>query len=155
MKNNNIKTEFNAGFISARREYIESRFMHLNEMQRKAVMATEGPLLILAGAGSGKTTVLINRIYNILKYGCASDSDEIQYYADEESIEIIRNGGELADELCSLHPAAPWQILAITFTNKAAGELKTRLENMLGESARDIWACTFHSACVRILRRDA
>ena len=146
---------FESRFLSARRDYIESRFPHLNPMQRQAVLATEGPLLILAGAGSGKTTVLINRIYNLLKYGCASDSDVLPPGADENMLNEILSRGKEADAFAALHPVQPWQILAITFTNKAAGELKSRLEKLLGESARDIWACTFHSACVRILRRDA
>ena len=146
---------FESRFLAARRDYIESRFPHLNEKQREAVMATEGPLLILAGAGSGKTTVLINRIYNLLKYGAASDSGYIPPDASEEMIREMTERGKHADEYAALTPVAPWQILAITFTNKAAGELKTRLEKMLGEDARDIWACTFHSACVRILRRDS
>ena len=119
------------------------------------MLATEGPLLILAGAGSGKTTVLINRIANLLKYGRAGDSDELPDDADEKQLETLLAGGERAKFLAKFEPVEPWRILAITFTNKAAGELKDRLENMLGESARDIWACTFHSACVRILRRDA
>lgn len=129
--------------------------MHLNSMQREAVMATEGPLLILAGAGSGKTTVLINRIYNLLKYGKATDSEAVPDWAGEESLQLLESGpSEEADMLAALEPVAPWQILAITFTNKAAGELKARLENMLGDKALDIWACTFHAACLRILRRD-
>ena len=118
-------------------------------------MATEGPLLILAGAGSGKTTVLINRIAALLKYGRAADSDELPADADEEKLRILLRGGPEAQRLAALDPVPPWRILAITFTNKAAGELKERLERMLGEAAMDIWACTFHSACVRILRRDA
>lgn len=88
-------------------------------MQQQAVFCTEGPLLILAGAGSGKTTVLVNRIAYILQ-----------------------------SELCK-----PWQILAITFTNKAAGELKERICNAVPEGGSDIWAATFHSTCARILRR--
>ena len=118
-------------------------------------MATEGPLLILAGAGSGKTTVLINRIANLLQFGRASDSEELPGGADEKGLEALRRGGEDAYPYASLEPVEPWRILAITFTNKAADELKNRLENRLGEAAQDIWACTFHSACVRILRRDA
>lgn len=93
--------------------------MPLNEMQQLAVNTTEGPLLILAGAGSGKTTVLVNRVQHIIESGLAQ----------------------------------PWQVLAITFTNKAAGELRERLISAVGESANDIWAYTFHSCCSRILRR--
>ncbi|MEE0873109.1 MAG: 3'-5' exonuclease [Ruminococcus sp.] len=98
---------------------IKQEFSHMNEMQRQAVFATEGPLLILAGAGSGKTTVLVNRIAYILRSG-----------------------------LCN-----PWNILAITFTNKAAGELKERICSTVPEGGGDIWAATFHSTCARILRR--
>ena len=98
---------------------LQKQFSKMNDMQQKAVFCTEGPLLILAGAGSGKTTVLVNRIAYILKAG-----------------------------LCR-----PWQILAITFTNKAAGELKERICNAVDEGGDDIWAATFHSTCSRILRR--
>ncbi len=98
---------------------LQKEYSHMNNMQQKAVFHTEGPVLILAGAGSGKTTVLINRISYILKMG-----------------------------LCR-----PWQILAITFTNKAAKELKDRICNALPEDGNDIWAATFHSTCSRILRR--
>lgn len=91
----------------------------MNEMQQQAVFTTEGPLLILAGAGSGKTTVLVNRIAYILQSG-----------------------------LCN-----PWNILAITFTNKAAGELKERISAAVPDGGMDIWAATFHSTCARILRR--
>ena len=148
-------TDFEKRYITARKKVVQDEFKALNDMQRQAVMATEGPLLILAGAGSGKTTVLINRIANLLKYGCASDSDEIPADADEEKLRILEAGGYEAQEIAALDPVEPWRILAITFTNKAADELKLRLENVLGPSANDIWACTFHSACVRILRRDA
>ena len=150
-----MMTEFEHNYLEARRNVVRADFKHLNNMQIQAVMATEGPLLILAGAGSGKTTVLINRIANLLKYGKAGDSDELPADADEEKLAILRRGGEEAQRIAALDPVAPWRILAITFTNKAAGELKERLERMLGESTNDIWACTFHSACVRILRRDA
>ena len=150
-----MSSDFEKRYIDARRKLIESDFASLNSMQRKAVMATEGPLLILAGAGSGKTTVLINRIANLLRYGIAGDTNELPANASEEDIEIMLKGGDEAKRIAALDPVEPWRILAITFTNKAADELKARLERMLGPEAADIWASTFHSACVRILRRDA
>lgn len=146
---------FEERYIEARRNIVRAEFQNLNPMQQEAVLATEGPLLVLAGAGSGKTTVLINRIANLLKYGSAADSDELPADADEEKLNIMLSGGEEAKRLAAYEPVEPWRILAITFTNKAAGEMKDRLERMLGAEANDIWACTFHSACVRILRRDA
>ena len=151
-----MNTEFEKQYVEARKAYIRAEFSHLNDRQIDAVMATEGPLLILAGAGSGKTTVLINRIANLLKYGKASDSDELPAFADEKTLEALKARAPGAEVFAALDPVEPWRILAITFTNKAAGELKSRLERMIGaESANDVWACTFHSACVRILRRDA
>ncbi len=151
-----------ARFPAARRSYIDSRFHNLNPQQREAVLATEGPLLLLAGAGSGKTTVLINRIANLMTYGCGSDSDEVPGNVTEEDLRFLENlpaeptQDEIlrADELCTLRPAAPWTIIAITFTNKAANELKARLTAMMGPEANDVWAMTFHSACCRILRRE-
>ncbi len=151
-----MMTDFEKRFIDARRALIRADYKNLNDRQQEAVLATEGPLLILAGAGSGKTTVLINRIANLLRYGRASDTDELPEGADEEMLAALEAGGERGRFAAALDPVEPWRILAITFTNKAAGELKERLERMLGaEAAGDIWACTFHSACVRILRRDA
>ena len=150
-----MMTAFEERFLKARRALIRADFTKLNDRQQEAVLATEGPLLILAGAGSGKTTVLIHRIANLLKYGCASDSEEMPPDADEGMLRLLEQGGPEAERCAALRPVEPWRILAITFTNKAAGELKGRLERMLGEGANDIWACTFHSACVRILRRDA
>ncbi len=147
--------DFKKRFLEARRNVVRSDFAQLNNRQLEAVLVTEGPLLILAGAGSGKTTVLINRVANLLKYGCASDSDRLPAGADETMLQELLQGGEAAQEIAALDPVAPWRILAITFTNKAAGELKNRLGRMLGEKADDVWACTFHSACVRMLRRDA
>lgn len=141
--------------LAARRKLIENYFSHLNPMQREAVLKTEGALLILAGAGSGKTTVLINRIANIIKFGIASESDYIPDCYGEEELKILQAGGPEAEALAALEPCAPWQIIAITFTNKAADVLKSRLASMLGSEADDIWARTFHSACVRILRRFA
>jgi len=150
-----MMNDFEKRYIAARSALIRADFSALNDMQLRAVMATEGPLLILAGAGSGKTTVLIHRIANLLKYGRASDSTELPADADEEQLRLLLRGGPEAESIAALDPVEPWRILAITFTNKAADELKTRLEHMLGDTAMDIWACTFHSACVRILRRDA
>jgi len=149
-------------FVAARRKYIESQFMNLNSMQRKAVMTTEGPLLLLAGAGSGKTTVLINRIANLMRFGSGSDSNLVPDTVSEEDVLFLEQLQEpimdfdrrRADYLCAVEPALPWSIIAITFTNKAANELKDRLGSMLGPEAQDVWAMTFHSACCRILRRD-
>ena len=168
------RAEFASRFSAARRAAIELDFGHLNDSQREAVLATHGALLILAGAGSGKTTVLMNRIANLLKYGSASDSDFVPDYISEEDLRFLEDYiGANSDgltgkagkrrspspdprirELCALAPVEPWRIIAITFTNKAAGEMKERLERMLGTGAEDVWASTFHSACVRILRRD-
>ena len=156
------ESEFQKRFIAARRKIIAADFPQLNEMQLKAVMTTEGPLLILAGAGSGKTTVLINRTVNLLRYGRGSDTDEVPEYVTEEDLAFLESFAENPDEaeraravgLCAVEPAEPWRVMAITFTNKAADELKNRLERAIGPDSRDIWAATFHSACVRILRRD-
>ncbi len=149
-------------FIAARRQVIANEYRHLNDKQRQGVLATEGPLLLLAGAGSGKTTVLINRVANLLRYGRGSDSDEIPMPVTIDEVEFLEQYAQSPDPeqamlvryLCAVEPARPWEVLAITFTNKAANELKMRLEHMLGADANDVWASTFHSACVRILRRD-
>ena len=156
-----MNNELDSRFLAARRNYIASRFSMLNDMQREAVLTTEGPLLLLAGAGSGKTTVLINRIANILRYGRGSEGTEIPDFVRDEDVAFLENlpadptqeQTDRADWLCALEPANPWNVIAITFTNKAAGEMKERLSNMLGASAEDIWAMTFHAACCRILRR--
>ena len=150
-------------FIKARKSLIQRDFGRLNDMQQKAVMATEGPLLLLAGAGSGKTTVLIHRIANLLRYGRGSDSVELPREVTEEEVTVLEQAAAGVPEadyarargLAAVEPCEPWRIIAITFTNKAAGELKARLEKMLGPEALDIWAQTFHSACVRILRSHA
>ena len=99
---------------------IDDALQRLNPPQREAVQATDGPLLIMAGAGSGKTRVLTHRI---------------AYLIEKKRV-------------------APWSILAITFTNKAAREMQERVSALVGPSGRDIWVSTFHSMCVRILRKD-
>jgi len=157
-----MKEQMENRFLSARRKYIAAQFSQLNSMQQEAVMTTEGPLLLLAGAGSGKTTVLINRIANIMRFGRGSDSREIPEYITDEDVAFLETLEEpisdtdrwRADGLCAVERAVPWSIIAITFTNKAANELKERLSVLLGPEAQDIWAMTFHSACCRILRRD-
>lgn len=156
-------TELERRFIEARRAAIAADFQKLNPRQREGVLTTEGPLLLLAGAGSGKTTVLINRVANLLRYGRGSDSTDIPIPMTEDVAAFLEEYAKAPDEeqrplmqyLCAVEPARPWEVLAITFTNKAANELKERLGRMLGENvAQDVWASTFHSACVRILRRD-
>ena len=157
-----MNEQLDSRFLAARKKYIASQFAQLNTMQQEAVLTTEGPLLLLAGAGSGKTTVLINRIANIMRFGRGSDSNEIPDHISEEDVTFLENLPEdlndydrwHADTLCAVEPAVPWSMIAITFTNKAANELKARLSNLLGPQAQDIWAMTFHSACCRILRRD-
>ncbi len=157
-----MTSDFEERFLTARRAVIASRFSNLNDMQLQAALTTEGPLLLLAGAGSGKTTVLINRIANLISFGCAYDSAEIPDYVTDADVLFLEDWLKTQPEadrahayaLSALRPVAPWSIIAITFTNKAANELKDRLAHMLGEEALDVWAMTFHSACCRILRRD-
>ena len=156
-------TDLERRFVAARRAAIAIDYQHLNPRQQEGVLATEGPLLLLAGAGSGKTTVLIHRVANLLRYGRGSDCDELPIPVSEDEVAFLEQYVQSPDEsqrslveyLCAVEPARPWEVLAITFTNKAANELKERLGKMLGEDvAADVWASTFHSACVRILRRD-
>ena len=147
----------------AKQRIFEKAYSHLNGKQREAVFATEGPLLVLAGAGSGKTTVLVQRIAHLVRYGDAYTNED---YAAEllfepyiEKLEVLasdpgasRESLENAMVTLAHNPARPYQILAITFTNKAANEIKSRLEAQLGASALDVWAGTFHSICAKLLR---
>ena len=150
-------------FIALRDQYIEAQFGTLNDRQKQAVFTVEGPLLILAGAGSGKTTVLVNRVANIIRFGSVHGSDWLPRPVSGEELAALRaavqNGTQVPASmqgLMSNSRVRPWNVLAITFTNKAAGELKERLVRMLGDTAgNDVNASTFHSACVRMLRRSA
>ncbi len=147
-------------YSDIKRKCFDRVFSRLNDRQKQAVYAVNGPLLVLAGAGSGKTTVLVDRVYNVLNFGLLSESDraDVPFAAAAEKLEAALQNGDAAvkDALRSLavRPASPDEVLCITFTNKAADEFKSRLGNMLGERADGIWAGTFHSICVRILRRS-
>ena len=155
-------SDFIARYAAARKAAIARDFAKLNPEQRRGVLTTEGALLLLAGAGSGKTTVLINRVANLLTYGRGSDSADVPAWATEDDLAFLESYPEhpTSDErsrmvhLCTLEPAAPWSVLAVTFTNKAANELRERLSAFGIQGAESVWAMTFHSACVRILRRD-
>lgn len=150
-------------YLSAKKALFDKAYSALNDKQREAVFTTEGPLLILAGAGSGKTTVLVKRIAFIIKYGNAYYSQNVPEGMNEAQIESLESALALpAEEIEQLlpvfisNPCPPWQVLAITFTNKAANEMKTRLASVFSNDesiANDIWAGTFHSVCMRILRR--
>ncbi len=140
---------------------LEKYFSHMNDRQKEAVFCIRGPLLILAGAGSGKTTVLVNRIANMIFFGDSYNADigfgtpsdgDIAYLKDY--IEGRQDDARRLADIVAFDCVRPWNILAITFTNKAAGELKDRLEAMLGEAGQGITAATFHSVCARILRRE-
>ena len=150
-------------YINVRKKLFDIYYSSLNEKQREAVYATEGPLLVLAGAGSGKTTVLVRRIAHLVKYGRALDTENVpEQMLSEPYIAMLE---KVANEPCpdakllenalntfAIDKVNPYQILSITFTNKAANEMKERLEKQLGESALDIWAGTFHSVCAKLLR---
>lgn len=147
-------------FINIKRKLFDKYYARLNQMQRNAVYCVNGPLLVLAGAGSGKTTVLVNRIANIICCGNAFESEVVPKDGNvlfDEMQTLIDSGthAQISAFLprLAVNPAKPYKVLCITFTNKAASEFKERLKALLGDSADDIWAGTFHSICVRILRR--
>ena len=157
LKKNNLKTRYS----ELKRKLLEKSFERMNGKQREAVFNINGPLIVLAGAGSGKTTVIVSRIVNMIKFGDAYFSDDSEKNITEDMTEqmesVLNRGGSAEDaaEIIASNRVNPWNILAITFTNKAANELKNRLMEALGECGRDVWASTFHSLCVRILRANA
>ena len=149
-------------YTELKQRALETYFSRANDMQKKAIFRINGAVLIIAGAGSGKTTVLVNRIANMMRFGNAyHDEGTRELTAEQEKFlkdfpdlpKIPENAARLA-EIIAVEPVNPWNILAITFTNKAAGELRERLTNIIGEGAEKINASTVHSACVRILRRE-
>lgn len=155
--------DLNNRYLKAKRTLFEKAYSELNAEQRKAVFSVDGPLLILAGAGSGKTTVLVKRIAFIIKYGNAYESDYVPFDISEREVADLERAAALLltkEEILPIldrftsNPCAPWRMLAITFTNKAAGEIKSRINTQLGDAniAGEIWSGTFHSICLRILR---
>ncbi|MDE6426645.1 MAG: UvrD-helicase domain-containing protein [Ruminococcus sp.] len=153
----------NDSFFTQKKAALKKYFSHLNPMQQEAVFAVKGAVLVLAGAGSGKTTVIVNRIANMIKYGNAYHDEsgdarlnDIEFLKDYANGEYDDDPDAALDvqDIIAVDTVKPWNILAITFTNKAANELKTRLIDMLGSDGAKISASTFHSACVRILRAE-
>lgn len=147
-------------YKAAKRALFDKIYSGLNDKQREAVYCVDGPLLILAGAGSGKTTVLVNRLAHIIRYGNAYNSEYVPNFVNDESVAELENAVNLDDDRIKKlldkyadNPCPPWATLCITFTNKAANEIKTRLASTVGEQADDVWAGTFHSVCMRILRK--
>lgn len=148
-------------FIEAKRKALEKYFDNLNPEQKKAVFTVCGPVLVLAGAGSGKTSVLVNRCVNLIYFGNAYMNEAVPDGVSENDLAFLRDFAEGKEtdasrlrDIVACDTPKSWNILAITFTNKAAGELRDRITAKLGDEGQDICAATFHSACVRILRRE-
>ena len=150
-------------FCELRKQYIDAKFMTMNPMQKKAIYNVDGPVLVLAGAGSGKTTTIIGRIVYMVMFGHAYYSTETTFPVTEGDIKelksVLSGTGSISEHLKTMlqvKPVSPQNIMAVTFTNKAAGEMKKRLESKLGkDTAEKVCAKTFHSACVGILREYA
>jgi len=149
----------NRSFDEAKKAALKKYFSRMNDRQQEAVFTVDGPVLVLAGAGSGKTTVIVNRIANMINFGNAYNDESRKGSKDDIAFLCDYADGRTDDfdtlrDIVAVDPIKPWNILAITFTNKAAGELKERLSAMLGEVGMNVNASTFHSACVRILRSE-
>lgn len=150
-------------FCELRKQYIDAKFKTMNPMQKKAIYNVDGPVLVLAGAGSGKTTTIIGRIVYMVMFGHAYYSTKTTFPVTENDIKelksVLAGTGSISEHLKSMlqvKPISPQNIMAVTFTNKAAGEMKKRLESKLGKDmAEKVYAKTFHSACVGILREYA
>ena len=139
-------------YMGLKRKILEKEFENMNSKQKEAIFSVNGPVLILAGAGSGKTTIIVNRIAYLLKHGDAYFSEE-GFYEFEKLLETNSNENNIIEQFLKVNPPKPEEILAITFTNKAAKELVVRLEAILKEKAKKINAGTFHSQCIKILVR--
>lgn len=163
IKENGVNITMNdQEFITKKHSLFDQYYDQLNPEQRKSVYSVNGPTLILAGAGSGKTTVLVNRLTHILRYGNGYEVHNGNFEINDALLDEMEKAKSLSrDELgdylekfsCDAPP--PWAVMAITFTNKAAKEIKSRLIARLGDSdaASEIWAGTFHSICMRLMRR--
>ncbi|MBE6586517.1 MAG: ATP-dependent DNA helicase PcrA, partial [Ruminococcaceae bacterium] len=156
-----MRSQLEQRYIEAKQALFHKAYGHLNPEQRKAVFSVKGPLLILAGAGSGKTTVLVQRISHIIRFGNAYADTATPFDLTEERVEELEAAAsltvpEIEEILLEFIKDAcpPYRMLAITFTNKAAGEIKNRLAAQLGDESMvsDIWSGTFHAICMRILR---
>lgn len=153
----NCDTAEQITFNKQKRNLLEKIYNKLNTEQKEAVFTTNGPLLVIAGAGSGKTTVLVNRVEYLCFFGNLYDEN---IEATEEDVKLLQTLTNSSNEDIRMNlkkyvktAPAPWEVLCITFTNKAANEIKDRLASTLGESSKYVWAGTFHSICAKILRR--
>lgn len=159
-----METQLKTRYIAAKRALFDKVYGDLNDKQREAVFTTDGPVLVLAGAGSGKTTVLVRRIAYIIRYGRAYRSERVPANLTEERVAALEGAVSLSPAEIEEgilpefieDPCPPYRMLAITFTNKAANEIKSRLSAQLKDEtlANDVWSGTFHSVCMRMLRRD-
>lgn len=159
-------TTWQQEFIQLRNTFIEAQYTHLNKAQREAVLNVHGPALVLAGAGSGKTTMLVNRIGHLIRFGPVYGTEVLpQKLTEDQVMNLVGWMRENKEDLTRQLPLAmarllesegvdPYKILAITFTNKAAKEMKERVQKRLDGRYDAMWLNTFHAACARILRKD-